>query len=157
MSGSAAISGNEATGSGGGVYVYAGTFTMNGGIISGNTTTNIFGGGVFVGGGTFTMSGSAAISGNTATGVAVFNNGTFTMEGGIISGNTAAQSGGGVYVYSGGTFTKTGGTVYGSHEPAPQANRATGDPSSAAVYANDAFQSDVKTTNKTVVAEVIQP
>jgi uncharacterized repeat protein (TIGR02543 family) len=73
--------------SGGGVYV-AGTFTMNGGEITGNYS-NIHGGGVYVAG-------------------------TFTMNGGEISGNTASNSyGGGVYVYSG-TFTKSGGTITGN-------------------------------------------
>jgi hypothetical protein len=38
------------------------------------------------------------------------NNGTFTMKGGTISGNTAATSGGGVGVGNG-TFIKTGGSI----------------------------------------------
>jgi hypothetical protein len=42
--------------------------------------------------------------------VYVNDGGTFTMEGGAISGNTGA-TGGGVFVS--GTFTKTGGTIYG--------------------------------------------
>jgi hypothetical protein len=73
---------------GGGVYV-GGTFTMNGGIISGGYVAWGLGGGVYVG------------------------DGTFTMNGGTISGNY-----GGVYVRDG-TFIKTGGaidetnTVYG--------------------------------------------
>ncbi|MDR0636000.1 MAG: hypothetical protein LBF87_02855 [Treponema sp.] len=68
-----------------GVYVAGGTFTMEGGIISGNTARPGSGGGVYVA--------------STAT---------FTMEGGTISGNTARNgSGGGVYV-AGGTFTKRG-------------------------------------------------
>jgi len=88
------------------VYVY-GTFTMNGGEISGNT-----GGGVYVDGGTFTMSGGE-ISGNTAYsyggGVYIGSSGTFTMSGNaVISGNTASY-GGGVYVDGSGTFTKSGG------------------------------------------------
>ena len=56
----AVISDNETTtGSGGGVYVYAGTFNMKGGTIKGNSTYR-FGGGVFVytrGGGIFTKTG----------------------------------------------------------------------------------------------------
>jgi hypothetical protein len=48
------ISGNvNSSGSGGGVYVDGGTFTMNGGTISGNTSSS-GGGGVYVGSGTFT-------------------------------------------------------------------------------------------------------
>jgi hypothetical protein len=72
-------------------------------------------GGVYVyPAGTFTMN-SGTISGNTAgAGGGVYvNSGTFTMTGGIISGNTASSGVGGVYVYNTATFTKTGGTVYG--------------------------------------------
>ena len=92
---------------GGGVYV-SGTFTMNGGEISGNTAE--LGGGVFVGGGTFTMTGGT-ISGNTADlGGGVYVDGTFSMTGGTISSNTAENEGGGVFVGCG-TFTMTGGTI----------------------------------------------
>ncbi|GHV76874.1 hypothetical protein AGMMS49942_16950 [Spirochaetia bacterium] len=83
-------------------------FVMHGGTITGNT-----GGGVFVVDGTFTMKGGE-ISGNTATGgggVGIAG-GTFTMSGGEISGNTAT-GGGGVGI-EGGTFTKTGGTISGN-------------------------------------------
>jgi hypothetical protein len=108
------ISGNTASyyygGGGGGVYLY-GTFTMSGGKISGNTASH--GGGVYVSySGTFTMSGGE-ISGNTASyngGVSV--EGRFTMSGGEISGNTASR-GGGVSV-SHGTFTMSGGEISGN-------------------------------------------
>jgi hypothetical protein len=77
---------------GGGVYVNSGTFTMNGGTISGNSAAN-YGGGVYVD-----------------------NGGTFTMSGGTISGNSASWAGGGVYA-GGGTFIKhTGGVIYGLDE-----------------------------------------
>ena len=67
--------------------------------------------------GTFTMNGGT-ISGNTAQsggGVGVDNYGTFTMNGGTISNNSAVYNddggnGGGVYVAYG-TFTMTGGTI----------------------------------------------
>jgi fibronectin type 3 domain-containing protein len=111
-----AISGNT----GGGVYVRdSGTFTMNGGDISGNTAWD--GGGVYVSSnGTFTMSGGK-ISGNSASassangggGVSVYDSGTFTMSGGTISGNTA-KYGGGVEVSSNSTFTMSGGTISGN-------------------------------------------
>ncbi|MDR1469384.1 MAG: autotransporter adhesin family protein [Spirochaetaceae bacterium] len=139
----AVITGNSnGGGNGGGVYVYGGTFTMNGGAISGNTTVN--GGGVYVDGGTFTMNGGT-ISGNNATnnddhggGGVYVADGTFTMNGGTISGNNATNKyGGGVYVY-GGTFTKTGGTIYGgddnTHEPLKGENTATSEQGHA-VYA----------------------
>jgi hypothetical protein len=133
-------SGSPTTATGGGVYV-AGTLTMRGGAISGNSsavgngvgapTSLANGGGVYVaGGGTFIMEGGA-VSGNTATvrsnsyggGVAVAAGGVFEMRGGTISGNTVSSDygtalGGGVYVAGppsggglGGEFKKTGGTV----------------------------------------------
>jgi hypothetical protein len=121
---------------GSGVYVgSSGTFTMSGGEISGNTSTNTgvannsngAGGGVYVNG-TFTMS-DGDISGNTSTntgtgygyggGVHVSSSGTFTMSGGNISGNTSRTIGtdyggigGGVYV--GGTFTMSDGEISGN-------------------------------------------
>jgi hypothetical protein len=112
------ITGNTAINSishGGGVYV-SGTFTMNGGEISDNSSFGLItststsyssyshGGGVYVYGGTFTMNGGK-ISGNTAKtlssassesfggGVAVGEYGTFTMNDGEISGNTASSTG----------------------------------------------------------------
>ena len=106
------ISGNTTEYGGGGVYVSGGTFTMNGGTIAGNVAEA--GGGVYVDGGTFTMN-SGTISGNTAAdggGVCVAWSGTFTMTDGIISGNTA-EYGGGVYV-SGRTFTMEGGAISGN-------------------------------------------
>jgi hypothetical protein len=114
------ISGNTASGSGGGVYIsYGGgsSFTMHGGTISGNTASSV--GGVYVDG-AFTMQGGA-ISNNTASsgsggGVYVSRDGAFTMQGGTISNNTASSGsgngggyGGGVYVD--GTFTMQGGTI----------------------------------------------
>jgi uncharacterized repeat protein (TIGR02543 family) len=72
-----------------------------GAAISGNT-----GGGVWVvGSGSFTMEGGE-ISGNTASaggGVSVWGGGNFTMEGGVISGNSASYGGGGVFVYDSGS------------------------------------------------------
>jgi hypothetical protein len=71
-----------------------GTLTMNGGTISGNTTSGN-GGGVYV-------------SGNGAV---------FNMRGGTISGNTAGGNGGGVYVGgAGGRFQIADGRVYGANE-----------------------------------------
>ena len=68
ISESARISGNTATGNGGGIYFKnEGTLTMNGGSISGNTTTGD-GGGVYFGGDTFSISGNLDISGNKKAG-----------------------------------------------------------------------------------------
>jgi hypothetical protein len=111
----------------GGVIVDSGTFTMNGGTITGNSASgpNGHGGGVYVRSGTFAMSGGT-ISGNTSSsssghsyggGVVVDGGSTFAMSGGTISGNTSSSSsggssGGGVSVY--GTFTMSGGTISGN-------------------------------------------
>jgi hypothetical protein len=157
------ITGNKASSfSGGGVYVESGTFTMEGGEISGNTvsSSSSYGGGVYVASnGTFTM-GGGEISGNTASssyssyggGVSV-SGGTFTMEGGEISGNTASyssysSSGGGVYVGSG-TFTKTptGGVVYGSNAT-PVSLQNSADGHGDAVYRYDGS----KERNSTIAA-----
>jgi hypothetical protein len=113
-----------------GVYIFdGGTFTMSGGVISGNTASNNntygSGGGVNITYGKFMMSGGV-ISGNTASnnntygngGGVYFFSGAFTMSGGVISGNTASNnntygSGGGVY-FSGGAFTMSGGVISGN-------------------------------------------
>jgi hypothetical protein len=116
-----AISGNEAKGDGGGVGVSGSTavFTMEGGTISANKASYKYGGGVYVYNGAFTMNGGT-VNGNTLGGVALGHDdfsskGIFTMNGGTISGNT----GGGVSVdgYTGtsyGIFTMEGGTISGN-------------------------------------------
>ncbi|AEF86644.1 outer membrane autotransporter barrel domain protein [Treponema primitia ZAS-2] len=121
-----------------------GELNMQGGTITGNynsDTSQRDGGGVEInkaesgnGVARFTMSGDAKVSGNKAAqgggGVNVCQGGTFIMNGGTVSGNSAAYAGG-VRVEPGNsgavtTFTMIGGTVYGSGEIAPNANRATG-------------------------------
>jgi hypothetical protein len=97
---------------GGGVSVRGGTFTMIGGLITGNSAMWP-GGGVFAWG-SFTMDGGE-ISYNTATqggGVNV-NNGTFNMNGGDIINNmvVANGTGGGVAVAAGGSFTLSNGNI----------------------------------------------
>jgi hypothetical protein len=103
------ITGNSSSSSyssGGGGVSSSGTFTMNGGTISGNysSSSSSYGGGVSSSG-TFTMSGGT-ISGNYSSfsGGGVWSFGTFTMSGGTISGNSASYSGGGVSVDGSGTF-----------------------------------------------------
>ena len=95
-------------GNGGGVYINGGSFTLQGGTITGGNQN--FGGGVNVGGGTFTMTGRT-ISGCTAIdnggGVYVVASGMLNMTGGSITVNTATNNGGGVYVDSG-TFNVNG-------------------------------------------------
>ena len=114
---------------GGGVYIHNGTFTMSGSaVISGNnassssSSSSSSGGGVYIHNGTFTMCDSAVISGNSATssggGVYVYETGKFTMEGGTIGGSDTAsanssESGGGVCVYKG-DFTMSDGSISGN-------------------------------------------
>jgi len=87
----------------------------NGALITGNASTGSNGGGVWVEG-TFVMNGGA-FSGNTATldggGVVVY--GTFTMSDGIIQSNktnidSRSGNGGGVFVR--GTFNMNDGSIY---------------------------------------------
>jgi uncharacterized protein (TIGR02145 family) len=131
--------------SGGGVtvgehYRNSGTFTMNGGTISGNSSYGVGlgrgtftmnegsisdnnNGGVHVGADcSFTMRGGT-INGNTSSnGGGVWVDGTFTMRGGTITGNTARENGGGVYVRNYRTFTKTGGTITGYNSDRSEGN-----------------------------------
>jgi fibronectin type 3 domain-containing protein len=129
------ITGGDARSDGGGVY-NNGTFTMSGGVISGNIARyrsggdHGYGGGVYNNGGTFTMSGgvisdniaagdpSSSLSSSLGYGGGVYNGGTgctFIMSGGEISGNTASGYGrGGGGVYSNGTFTMNDGTISGN-------------------------------------------
>ena len=91
------ITGNRATGDGGGVYKSGSnsSFNMYGGSITGNTA-NSYGGGVYVDGGGFTMSGGTI--GGTKTGET----------------NTATYGGGGVYAKA--NFEMTGGSIGGTNE-----------------------------------------
>jgi hypothetical protein len=68
---------------------------------------------VTVDGGALVMNPGSRISAAKDSGIRIRNNGTFTMEGGEISGNTAASSycGGGVYVGSGIFIKRGGGTI----------------------------------------------
>jgi len=92
------------------IRVNAGTFIMNGSIISGNDSGN--GGGVYVTNGAFTMN-TGTISGNSASGVFIGSGGTFIMNLGYINSNTSGR-GGGVYITGGGTFTMNGGIIFGN-------------------------------------------
>ena len=92
-------------------------YMREGARITGNTDIRYYindhGGGVYIGeNGTFTMSGGE-ISGNTASrdqggGVYIGENGTFTMSGGEISGNTASRDQGGFG--GGGVYMSGNGT-----------------------------------------------
>ena len=114
---------NSTAGGGGGVYVYEGTFIMNGGSITGNRA-DTSGGGVLVRySATFIMNGGSITDNisdnNGGGGVAVMNKAKFTMNGGSISfsynnNNTIGidsipayangSRGGRIYAKSGATF-----------------------------------------------------
>ena len=100
---SGTVTGGEA-GIGGGVYVEeTGTFTMESGIINENSA--LYGGGVY-NAGSFTMNGGVISSNDAAVfGGGVFNAGRFTMSGGSITENKAGENGGGVYVNNGMTVS----------------------------------------------------
>jgi hypothetical protein len=92
---------------GGGVFV-AGTFTMEGGEISGNTaktsTRSAYGGGVYVDdSATFVMNGGK-ISGNTVS----------SSSGSSTTASPASPFGGGVYIRGGAVFIMNGGEISGN-------------------------------------------
>ncbi len=109
----AAIKYNSSTGTGGGVFLWTGTFNFSAGTITNNSAVN--GGGVAYHSGTFNMTGGtiggSAAAANTALrdgGGVYMSSGTFTPTGGAISYNKAATSGvngGGAVAVAGGTFT----------------------------------------------------
>ena len=116
------ISGNSATGDGGGIAVL-GASTMTGGTISGNNA-NIGGGALIIGlSATFQMSGGE-ISSNTSTshsaGMLLWNSSQTTISGTAkIQNNQSGSYAGGIYVSqdSGKTLTSltmTGGTISGN-------------------------------------------
>ena len=115
MSGTAAITGNDGGGNGGGVYFGGSTFTMSGGSISGGNHASS-GGGVYVKSGTFNMTGGT-ITGNSTddwAGGGVYTCSIFNMSGSAaITGNSATTEGGGVYQDndSSAVFTMTGGSI----------------------------------------------
>ena len=95
---------------GGGVYVYS-RFTLQGGNITGNKTTNSGGGVSIRNYSTFYMQGGsvadneAAVSGG---GVCALLNGNFYMSGGSVTGNKSANGG---VVYASGQFRASGSVV----------------------------------------------
>ena len=103
---------------GGGVLLDDGTFTMNGGEISGNVADSI-GGGVFALGNAVFNLNDGEISENTSwgngAGVMLLDTGVrFTMTGGEISGNTSGANGGGVIALRDALFTMSGGKITGN-------------------------------------------
>ena len=113
--GAGKITGGWTDNTGGGVWVRAGgLFTLAGGMIDGNTASNI-GGGVYLSGsgGKFIMTGGL-ITGNTAKnggGVGMDSTGSVEILGGTISGNTARIHGGGAWIGKNTTLTFSGGLI----------------------------------------------
>lgn len=86
---------------GGGLYVAAGTATLNAGAGIASASASENGGGVYV------------------------SAGTFNLSGGTVKKNTALGNGGGVY-YAGGTVAMSGGTVGGTSDDANTADKGAG-------------------------------
>ena len=118
LTGTAVVSNNTASSSGGGVSNYgSGTLTINGANVEirnniCNVTTAGYGGGMYVYDGTVNFV-TGKINDNNATyGGGVFvQGGTFNMNGGEIDGNTAIRNGGGVYLNPNGTLNLTNGAI----------------------------------------------
>lgn len=120
--------------SGRGIYVNESSLTLWNGSITGNKDVKNGGGVNVESGGVFTMNGGS-ITGNTSTaaqnnsgggGVCVANKCEFNMNSGSITGNTSAAEGGGVYVANGGTFTMNGGTITGNNTTTSDKERWAG-------------------------------
>ncbi|MBO4914965.1 MAG: leucine-rich repeat protein, partial [Oscillospiraceae bacterium] len=124
-------SGITNSGTGGGVCVKNGTFTINGGSIAGCSAggNDCSGGAIYASNATLIMNGGRIVNNSACKdggGICV-DGGAFTMNGGTISGNSSLKAspdglggnGGGVSVYSdsnglNGVFTMNGGTISGN-------------------------------------------
>ncbi len=115
------VSGNSGR-RGGGIEVYGGTLTMEGGAVEKNTASDV-GGGVYIHGtnAAMTLTGGEIKNNKAVNGAGVMVQTTgsvFTMTGGSITGNTCVDSGaslmgqgGGAYISTGTTFTMEGGEI----------------------------------------------
>lgn len=121
--GTVTLSGGEISGgtapSGGNIYLSKGSLTISGGSITGGAAT-ANGGNIYAASGTtLTVTGGEIYGGRAEKGTAstmggnVYTNGTFTMEGGSITGGYAYY-GGNVQVQNNtASFTMRGGEIYG--------------------------------------------
>ncbi len=105
--------GNNAT-SGAGVFLNSGTYNLNGGNISNNTSKKLAGG-VMCNGGSLIMSGGS-ISQNSANseaggGVYLYEKAKAKISGGEISFNYAEWNGGGIYVIDTSSLDMSGGII----------------------------------------------
>ncbi|MFI3227684.1 MAG: MBG domain-containing protein [Clostridia bacterium] len=118
------IAGMSSANEGVGVYLSSGTFSMSGGAIAYNkSTNNYFNGAVYVKSGTFYLSDTAEIKNNIAlTGTAVnsygggvyIDAGSLYMSGGSITGNVAYYSAGIYFRNAAKTSVISGGTISGN-------------------------------------------
>jgi len=111
------ISGNKGD-NGAGVFNSGGaTFNMTGGKITGNQAALVAGGVFNYNNVAFTMKNNATISDNKAVfrggGIANSTSSVMTLDGGLISGNTADQ-GGGLFNHEKTAFTMNGGKITGN-------------------------------------------
>lgn len=104
------ISGNTAN-YGGGVY-NEGTVTLSKGTISKNNA-NINGGGI-LNKGTMTITGTTIKSNEAESGGGIHNQATLDMTNGKVTSNTATENGGGIRNSSNGTLSITGGDISGN-------------------------------------------
>jgi hypothetical protein len=95
---------NNSTSSGPGGVKINGTFSMNGGRISNNettdTSTSSSGGGLYMGGGTFTMNGGEISNNTSPNGGGILLRRAITINGGTITGNTATLPNKGNAIYA---------------------------------------------------------
>lgn len=132
------ITGNTSTAHGGGIYTIYGSLVMNGGTITGNTAGGV-GGGV-CGSGLFTMN-DGKITDNTSNesrgGGGVFLDNAFTMNGGEISGNKAPNGNGGGITINGGSFTVSGNVKISDNTAKDQVNNVYVPNSNKAITVSD--------------------
>ncbi len=117
------IQNNTTTGNAGGICTAYSRFIMSGGTIYNNSASGTLGGGIASWGNntSITISGTAKIQNNkygAGGGIALSYNSdgaaSLTVNGGTISGNTAATSGGGIAGYSNSVISLNGGTITGN-------------------------------------------
>ena len=120
------ISYNEASNSGGGVYVSGGTFTMNSGTVNYNSSSTNGGGGIVAANGCSmtlkggnirynTTTGSAGGGGIALIGSSEYDTTVLTINDGTIANNKATATnqgdGGGIYAYVNTKISMSGGTI----------------------------------------------
>jgi len=107
------ISENIAENAYGGVYIFAGTFLMEGGTINGNKCgeDDIGGGVAILKDANFTMTGGSILNNEAGFAAGAAIQGNFILKNGIISANYAEANGGGVTVVEGGTFIMENGII----------------------------------------------